>query len=402
MQLLRENAFRNLFTGRVLSIFADSIMFFSLLKWIELYSNGSNSFTWFYIAYYLPITIFALPIGAWLEDKTLQKVMVFSDGIRVFILVLFLLTMCFIQVEWTYLLLMIISLLGLFFVPASQSLLPFVVKQEDRAKANSLFQLGFTVVRMIGQITTAALIKLGIPITILLLIVASCLLLSLVFIWNVKPWFRKEAPETVGQWEMMMDGIRYIGTHQTLKALFLLLAFAMLIVSSIDLVLISFLTERLKVGVENLSFIGTSSLIGIIIGASITPKWYRKVDRKKLIIPSLFAICFTLGALLLVKTWWFILPLFTIQGIAIGVYQVTFVTYLQDVVAKENYTRTFSLFHMITSSTALPGIIVFGLLLNKTGTMNSILMMVCALFLLAVASCFTVPALGKGEKRKTS
>ncbi|WP_391207274.1 MFS transporter [Psychrobacillus sp. L4] len=402
MQLLREKDFRNLFTGRVLSIFADSIMFFSLLKWIELYSSGSSSFTWFYIAYYLPMTIFALPIGAWLEDKTLQKVMVFSDGIRVFILVLFLLTMSFIQVEWTYLLLLFISLLGLFFVPASQSLLPFVVKQEDRAKANSLFQLGFTVLRMIGQISTAALIKLGIPIPILLLIVASCLLLSLVFIWNVKPWFRKESSEKVGQWEMMMDGIRYIATHQTLKALFLLLAFAMLIVSSIDLVLISFLTERLKVGVENLSFIGTSSLIGIIIGASITPKWYRKIDRKKLIIPSLFAICFTLGALLFIQNWWFILPLFTIQGIAIGVYQVTFVTYLQDVVAKENYTRTFSLFHMITSTMALPGIIVFGLLLNKIGTMNSILMMVCTLLLLAIVSCFTVPALGKGEIRKTS
>ncbi|MFJ8065968.1 MFS transporter [Psychrobacillus sp. NPDC096426] len=397
MQLLREKAFRNLFIGRVLSIFADSIMFFSLLKWIELYSSSSNSFTWFYIAFYLPMTIFALPIGAWLEDKTLQKVMVFSDGIRVFIIVLFLLTMSFIQVEWTYLLLMIVSLLSLFFVPASQSILPFVVKHEKRPKANSLFQLGFTVVRIIGQITTAALIKLGIPIPVLLMIVASCLLLSLLYIWNVKPWFRKEASETKGQWRMMEDGIRYIATHKTLKPLFLLLAFAMLIVSSIDLVLISFLTEHLKVGVENLSFIGTSSLIGIVIGASITPKLYRKVDRKNLIVPSLFAICFILGALLFVKTWWFILPLFTMQGIAVGLYQVTFVTYLQDVVAKENYTRTFSLFHMITSSTALPGIILMGLFLNKLGTLNSIIIMVSALLLLAVASCFTIPALGKGE-----
>lgn len=400
MQLLRVNAFRNLFIGRVLSIFADSIMFFSLLKWIELYSSSSNSFTWFYIAFYLPVMIFALPIGAWLEDKTLQRIMIYSDGIRVFVLLLFILTMSFIRVEWTYLLLMIISLLGLFFVPASQSLLPFVVKQEDRAKANSLFQLGFTVVRMIGQICTAVLIKIGIPISALLIIVASCLLLSLLFIWNVKPWIRKETTKAKGQWRMIKEGVGYIATHDTLKPLFLLLAFAMLIVSSIDLVLISYLTDYLKVGVENLSFIGTSSLIGIIIGASITPKWYCKIDRRNLIIPSLFAICFTLGALLFVQIWWFILPLFTIQGMAVGVYQVTFVTYLQDVVAAENYTRTFSLFHMISSSTALPGIIVFGLFLNKIGTMNSIMMMVSALLLLAVGSCFTIPALGKGEIKR--
>lgn len=402
MQLFHEKAFRNLFTGRVLSVFADSILFFSLLKWIELNSINSTSFTWFYIAYFLPMTLFALPIGAWIENKTLQKVMAFSDGIRVFVLVIFLLTMSFIQVEWTYLLLMIISILSLFFVPASQSLLPYIVKQEDRAKANSLFQLGFTVVKMLAQITTAALIKLGIPIPMLLVIVAICLLLSLLFVWNVKPWLRTEASEKKGQWRMMMDGIGYIATHSTLKPLFLLLAFAMLIVTSVDLVLISFLTEYLKVGVENLSFIGTSSLIGIVIGASITPKWYCRVDRKNLIIPSLFAICLSLGVLFFVQTWWFILPLFMMQGIAFGVYQVTFVTYLQDVVTKENYARTFSLFHMITSSMALPGIIVFGLLLNKIGTMNAILVMVIALLLLAITSCFTVPALGKGEVKEPS
>ncbi|WP_313893246.1 MFS transporter [Psychrobacillus sp.] len=402
MQLFHEKAFRNLFAGRVLSVFADSIVFFSLLKWIELNSINSTSFTWFYIAYFLPMTLFALPIGAWIENKTLQKVMAFSDGIRVFVLVIFLLTMSFIQVEWTYFMLMIISILSLFFVPASQSLLPFIVKQDDRAKANSLFQLGFTVVKMIGQISTASLIKLGIPIPMLLLIAAICLSLSLLFIWNVKPWSRREAAEKTGQWRMMIDGIGYIATHSTLKPLFLLLAFAMLIATSIDLVLISFLTEYLKVGVENLSFIGTSTLIGIIIGASITPKWYRKVDRKNLIVPSLFAICLSLGVLFIVPTWWLILPLFIMQGIALGVYQVTFVTYLQDVVPQENMTRTFSLFNMITSSMALPGIIVFGILLNKIGTMNTISVMVIALLLIAITSCFSVPALGKGGRREAS
>ena len=87
--LFRNSSFRNLFLGRIFSVLADSVMFFSLLKWIEIQSNGSGSFTWFYVAYYLPVTFLAIPVGTWIENKTLQKVMIFSDGIRVVLLLIF-------------------------------------------------------------------------------------------------------------------------------------------------------------------------------------------------------------------------------------------------------------------------------------------------------------------------
>ena len=169
MLILKNKPFRNLFLGRILSVFADSIMFFSLLKWIEIQSGDTSSFIWFYVAYYLPVTLLAFPIGTWIENKTLQKVMIFSDGIRVVVLLAFPLVMSLVAYQWTYLLLLIVSVLGLFFMPASQSLLPYIVDNDNRAKANSLFQLGFSVVKIVGQVTTAFLIKLMIPIPILLI-----------------------------------------------------------------------------------------------------------------------------------------------------------------------------------------------------------------------------------------
>ena len=53
---------------------------------------------------------------------------------------------------------------------------------------------------------------------------------------------------------MMKEGILYIWRHPQFKGLFIFLAIAMLIATSIDLVLISFLTTILGVGVENLRF----------------------------------------------------------------------------------------------------------------------------------------------------
>ena len=397
MIFLKNRPFRHLFLGRVLSVLADSIMFFSLLKWIEIQSGDTSSFTCFYVAYYLPATLLALPIGTWIENKTLQKVMIFSDGIRVVVLLSFPLVMNLISYQWTYLLLLIVSVLGLFFMPANQSLLPYIVDNENRAKANSLFQIGFTVVKIIGQVTTAFLIKLMIPISTLLLVSAGLLFLSLLFIRKITPLIKKETTVKQSQIKMMKEGILYIWHHPQFKGLFIFLAIAMLIATSIDLVLISFLTNIMRVGVENLSFIGTASLLGIMIGALLVPKWYQKIDRKWLIIPPLFALSISVGSLLFINNWLWILPFFFIQGIALGGFNVTFVTYLQDEVQRENYTRTFSLYNMIATSVALPGILGVGFLLSKIDTINTIFMMASVMLLLGIFGCYFIPRLGKGR-----
>ena len=351
----------------------------------------------FMLRYYLPVTLLALPIGTWIENKTLQKVMIFSDGIRVVVLLAFPLVMSLVAYQWTYLLLLIVSVLGMFFMPASQSLLPYIVDNDNRAKANSLFQLGFSVVKIIGQVTTAFLIKLMIPISTLLFVSAGLLFLSLLFIRKITPLIKKETTVKQSQIKMMKEGILYIWHHPKFKGLFIFLAIAMLVATSIDIVLISFLTTILGVGVENLGFIGTASLLGIIIGASLIPKWYQKVDRKWLMIPPLFALSISVGSLLFINHWLWILPFFFIQGIALGGFNVTFVTYLQDEVQRENYTRTFSLYNMIATSMALPGIVGVGYLLSKIETINTVFILASVLLLLGIYGCYFIPGLGKGK-----
>jgi len=397
MVIFKNSSFRNLFLGRICSVLADSVMFFSLLKWIEIQSNDSSSFTWFYIAYYLPITFLALPVGTWIENRTLQKVMLVSDGLRASVLLSFPLVMYVATYQWTYVLLMVVSVLGLFFTPANQALLPYIIGAEDRAKANSLFQLGLTAVKIMGQISTAFLIKLMVPIPFLFILAAGLLFLSLLFIRRIKPLIKKEATGKKGQLKMMKEGVLYVWNHSKLKPLFLFLAIAMLIVTSVDLVLLSYLTTVLFVGVENLSFIGTASLVGIIIGASLLPRLYKLVDRKWLIIPPLFALSVSIGALLVIEKWLWILPFFFVQGIALGGFNVTFVTYLQDEVQSENYTRTFSIYNMIAISMALPGILAIGFLLTAIGTIHTIGIMTGMLLLLGVVGCFYIPRLGKGH-----
>ncbi|MBS4198713.1 MFS transporter [Bacillus sp. FJAT-49732] len=351
----------------------------------------------FYIAFYLPVFLFALPIGAWIHNKTLQKVMMYSNFVQVFVIILFLLFIPYMSYQWAYLLLIVISILGLFFVPANQSLLPHIVENDDRPKANSLLQLGYTAVKILGQIFTASMIKASFSPVSLLTVSVGLLIVSIFFIKNIKPMVRMEQIIKQNQWKLIIEGVSYVVKQPQLKALFLFLALAMLFATSVDLILISFLSDILHVGVENLSFIGTASVCGIAIGATIVPKFYKEVERKWLMIPPLFALSISIGSLFFITNWVLILPFFFFQGIALGCFNVTFVTYLQDVISSDNYTRTFSLYNMMLSSMALPGIMMAGLFINNIGVLKTILVISFIIFVIGIVGIYFTPKLGHGQ-----
>lgn len=395
-----NHAFRHLFISRMISVFADSVMFFSLLKWLENESESNHAFTIFYIAFYLPIALFSLPVGAWISTQTLQKVMFYSNLVQASVLIIFVCIHSIISYQWVYLLLVINSILSLFFLPANQSLIPHILNENERSKGNSILQIGYTGVKIAGQIVTAFLIKLSLEPILLLTISASLAGLSLLFIRKIKPYVKQETSLAHSQWQLMKSGVRYIMDIPALKFLFLFLTFAMLLVTTIDLILLSFLTEVLHTGVENLSFIGTASLCGIAVGAVLAPTLYDKLAKKWLFLSPIFIIAVGIGGLYFLTSWIIILPLFFLQGIAIGCFNVTFVTYLQNAITEEHYTRTFSLYNMITSSMALPGVIIIGYLLKIVGVQQTIIIISGCLILLVLIGAIYSPSLENQKHRE--
>src|SRR5690625_6477817 len=74
--LLRNNkAFRNLFFGRISSVFADAIMFFSLLKWVELQTGDSDSFPSFFLVFFYRFLFLPLLFGQGKRKKFYKRVL---------------------------------------------------------------------------------------------------------------------------------------------------------------------------------------------------------------------------------------------------------------------------------------------------------------------------------------
>lgn len=391
-QLLRNKDFMYLLTGRILSVLADSLVFMTLLKWLELNSETSTSFTWFYLAYFLPAAFLALPIGTWVERKNFRKVMLWSDGIRGIILLIFLLSLPQIPIIWAYIYIIIESSIALFFFPANQSLLPYIVEKKLLPQANSLLQLGYIVVRTIGFMAATFFVSISFSISTILLIAVFFLFLSLPLIKRIKPIEKKVKIE-----ESLIKGIKagiiYVGGHKIIRNMFMLFGIAWLVASSIDLVIISYIEKVLNQGVENFSYVATAVFLGMIIGAFLASSLYEKFEQKWFIVLPLFIYSISILSMNYFEDLKMIIPFFFIGGISLSIFEVFFTTYLQDNIKEEQYARTFSFYNMILNFMPLPGILFFGYWMQISG-INSVIWVISGLlFVTGIIGLFALPKL---------
>ncbi|WP_042404428.1 hypothetical protein [Geomicrobium sp. JCM 19037] len=69
----------------------------------------------------------------------------------------------------------------------------------------------------------------------------------------------------------IVAGFRYMLSHTKLRWLFAFVSVGMFVAMSFELVIIHFLTETVRVGVENIAWVSVSNIIGITAGAWLAP-----------------------------------------------------------------------------------------------------------------------------------
>lgn len=243
------SAFKVLFTNRLLTLFADALLFFALLKEVEQRVSDPTLFVWFYVAYYVPVLFLSLPIGAWMESKQLKRVIRFSNVARAVCLLLIVFLLPILPLLYVLIFLAVLSVLDLFFLPASQSFLPRIVPEQHRPRANSWFQMAITTVRIIAQVFAGISIMLNVPVTYLLVVAMICLAVAggiatkLPAVRNVESC--REALRL-----QIVAGFRYMLSHTKLRWLFAFVSVGMFVAMSFELVIIHFLTEPFGLGLR--------------------------------------------------------------------------------------------------------------------------------------------------------
>ncbi|MER1957001.1 MAG: MFS transporter [Solibacillus sp.] len=397
--MLKNKKFLLLFSATFFSSFGDATLFVILLSMLQSLGGSGVSTSFYFIFSAVPVLLFGLHIGAFVENKSLQKVMIYSDITRIlFLLLFYLYNLLFTQTIFTiYLLIFLVTFINIFFTTASSTLMPHIVEHSNIPKANSLFRIITMVAKLLSYSFAALLFYLNVGSNEGLIIVTVFYVISFVAISFIRPSFRNRQLSTENPPFMysIKEGLSYIKNDKVIFRLFIVFGLGWMAGASIDLYLINYLKLVLNKGAENLYLFTTPTFIGIIIGSLISPYLYKNMNKKYGLLLSLFA--FSLAILCFALEWPLLLLqcLLVIGGISQGILNIFVVSYLQTHVESTHLARVFSVYNMICIGGGIPGYLLFGYLIDTIGVLTLGFIISSYLFIVGIVCVTILPALDK-------
>ncbi|MEP7287636.1 MAG: MFS transporter [Chloroflexota bacterium] len=271
-QLLRKNpGYLRLWMAQAVSLLGDWFTTIALSTLVVRYSNGSGlAVSGLLLARFVPPFLVGPFAGVLVDRLNRKHLLIFSDVVRTFVALTFLLAKGPGQLWLIYALTIIQFSLSALFEPCRSALIPSLVGQEDLVPANTLGSVTWSVMlaagAAIGGIVTAVL---GTPTA--LIIDAATFACSALLIVTITPRAVAAASHTLpihdanglplrlGDGRGFIDGLRYVAQHPATAAVMLVKAGGN--IGNFDLLLVIYSTQMFVIG-EN----GTGSL-GILYAA---------------------------------------------------------------------------------------------------------------------------------------
>lgn len=391
--MFKNRKFLLLFSATFFSAFGDATLFVILLSILQSLGGNGVSTSLYFIFSALPVLLFGLHIGAFVENKSLQKVMVFSDIIKILLLLLFSL-FNFLYSEsllTVFLLIFLVTISNIFFTTASNTLMPHIVEQSHIPTANSFFRIITMTAKLLSYSFAALLFNLNLGINTSVVIVISFYCASFFAIMFIRPSFRNIHPSIKNPLliDSIKEGLSYIKNDKVIYRLFIVFFLGWLVGSSIDLYLINYLKLVLNKGAESLFLFTTPTFVGIIIGSLISPILYKKINRKYGVLLSLFAFSFAILCFALHLPLPLLQCLLVIGGVSQGILNIFVVSYLQTHVESTHLARVFSVYNIICVGGGIPGYLLFGYLIDMVGAL-SLGFIISAYLLIVGLVCITI------------
>jgi MFS family permease len=306
VDLFREKPFVLYAGGNLISV-AGSGMQAIATSWLVLQLTEANlSIAFLLLCSALPGILFSPLIGIFVDRLDRKFLAASMDVFRAMVTVLLLLLwwLQLLQAWHLYLAESLISLGDLAFVPATMALLRELLSNEQLLPANAtigmLIQLGTACGTAVGGI----LIALYSPGAVMALNALSYLISALCIL---KMRRGSSAPRVQTQasggpkalFRDLQAGVAYIRQHPTLVPLFLVLLSFTMTIAMLNVLLVAFAKDVLKVGVSGFGSINASFAIGAILGCILLPILRHWIDEKRLMVLGVAATggCVVLFAL---------------------------------------------------------------------------------------------------------
>ena len=261
----------------------------------------------------LPWLLFAIPIGAIVDNVDKRKALATTNSIRMLIaaILALLITTEQVTIFWLYLVTFVVGICEVFADTTSQSLIPVIVKNKELEKANSRMEMTFTIFQdfigaPIGGLLYAVAIAAPFIANSLGFLIAAllCLSMPLPFLIN-----KKEFTENPGFIKDIKFGINYLFTHKQLLRIVLItttIGFCWAFASS---TMILYLVEDLNLNPKKYGFLLTFNGLIVLLGALAAPKTAKLIGRGLALALAISISSITILAQgLVTNIWLFLIP----------------------------------------------------------------------------------------------
>ena len=291
----------------------------------------------------LPWLLFAIPIGAIVDNVDKRKALATTNSIRMLIaaILALLITTEQVTIFWLYLVTFVVGICEVFADTTSQSLIPVIVKNKELEKANSRMEMTFTVFQdfigaPIGGLLYAVAIAAPFIANSLGFLIAAllCLSMPLPFLIN-----NKEFTEKPGFIKDIKFGINYLFTHKQLLRIVLItttIGFCWAFASS---TMILYLVEDLNLNPKKYGFLLTFNGLIVLLGALAAPKTAKLIGRGLALALAISISSITILAQGLVTNIWLFLIPNAINAFWLPHWNILLMSTYQRLIPQELYGR---------------------------------------------------------------
>jgi MFS transporter, DHA3 family, macrolide efflux protein len=303
-EVLRIDVMRRVWYAQVISLFGDFVALFAVISVVTYRMHGTPSqVTGIQIAYMLPVGVLGLLSGVFVDRWPLKPTLIVSDLLRAGLVAL----LIFATTLWQYYAVLVgISCVSSFFGPAQSVTIRSHVPREGLLNANSLMQLAFMGMRVIGPATaTALVVAVGAALCYVLDVISFLASAALIASVAIRRGF--EPPTTGGGsgplhslWIDMQQGIRFIAGHPSVSFVVAAMAAGMFTVGCFGPLIAIYVRDSLHATELMYGIVSAMVGVGLIIGTVNIRRAARFASNEKLVLFGLGGIgigAFILGTL---------------------------------------------------------------------------------------------------------
>ncbi len=316
IDVLRNARFRFLWFAQASSQIGINILTFALALRIYELTHKNTAVSILALTVAIPALLFGAVAGTLVDRYDKKMVLFFCNLSRAVAVLGFLLTRE--SIFFIYLLLIAISVITQFFVPAEAPTIPLLVEKEDLLSANGTFTLTIFATMLAGGLLAGPLLDLiGIDRTFLF--IALLFGLASYFISRLpgqtalsflQRRSRNFHPEDIfvaleNGWmsrlkQEFYEGIDFLRSHRKVRTALLILVGSQTVVASISSLLPGFADQVVKIPINDASvFLLGPAILGIISGALFVSQFGHFLSRDKIINSGIFCV----GLFLLLLGW---------------------------------------------------------------------------------------------------